>query len=168
MLKRDSGKSVFKGSMQLAQSFCFLFAALSLLSCGRKGDLRPPGATAPKPIPDLRAEVSRDGVTLVWSRPTEDVGGARLESLAEFAVYREARALDPNCVTCSTSYQEVARVAVEDQQMLRKARTFRLIQRGLTAGTVYRYKVFSLTLDGTRSDASNEVEVQWGAGKGSG
>lgn len=154
--------------MGFVRSLCLFFVFLSMLSCGRKGDLRPPGAAAPKPIPDLRAEVSNDGVTLIWSRPTEDVGGARLESLAGFAVYRETRGLDPKCMTCSSDYQEVARVAVEDQQMIRKAKTFRLIQRGLTAGTVYRYKIFSFTLDGARSDASNEVEVQWGAGKASG
>jgi hypothetical protein len=146
--------------------YLLLSAVLGSFSCGRKGELKPPGAVAPKAIRDLRAEASEHAITLIWSRPTEHVDGTRMESLAGFVVYRKSTGLDPQCMTCTSEYREVARVPVEDQGMIRKAKTIRLIQRGLTPEAIYHYKVFSFSGDGSRSDASNEVEVEWRVKKG--
>jgi hypothetical protein len=143
------------------RTLLFVLAVLLSASCGRRGDLRPPGAIAPKAIQDFRGEVSKDAITLSWSRPTERVDGSRLGNLSAFVIYRRGRGLDPACIPCTSEYREVARLNVEDQGMIRRARTYRLVQRGLTPETVYRYKVFSLSVDGTRSEASNEAEVEW-------
>jgi hypothetical protein len=151
-----NGKRLFSVS-----SLC-LFASVSLLclcpaACGKKTPVRPPAFVLPEPTGDLALDVEKGSVVLRWGRPQQYVDGTEMDDLAGFVVLRASQDAQGN----TSAFTKVATVPVEDRDRFRKAKRFNYTDTQLTAGTLYRYRVQSFTLDGYSSEPSNTLELVW-------
>jgi len=129
------------------------------LACGRKAMPRPPEDVVPATITDLAATQTKDGVELVWSRPTTFADGSRLTDLAGFAVDRwtlVGEVAPPN---------RLVEVPVTDRDRFRKINRFSFLDTTTIVGITYSYRVVSYTDDGYFSAPSNAVAVTPEAGR---
>ena len=137
--------------------FCLLTFALCLsafpsLGCGRKAVPRPPEDILPRPLADLAASNLADGVQLSWSRPRLYADGERMTDLGGFVVERATGdALD---------YQKIAVLEVTDRDRFRQIKRFKHLDRDVTPGVAYRYRVVSFTRDRYFSAPSNAVTIE--------
>lgn len=131
--------------------------ALALLgltvACGRKAMPRPPEDVVPATITDLSAKETKDGVELMWSRPTSFADGSRLTDLAGFAVDRWAE------VGLEAPPNRLVELPVTDRDRFRKISRFSYLDTTTIVGVTYRYRVVSYTDDGYFSAPSNAVAV---------
>jgi len=88
-------------------------AALLILtaSCGRKGDIIPPGSVLPGPPDGMAVELADGSVILVWGIPEKNTAGGPIEDLTGFRVMRAL--LAENEEDCPCKYQEVANIDLE-------------------------------------------------------
>ncbi len=135
----------------LALSIVPIFAAALWLGCGVKSQPVPPEYAVPQRIVDLRGGSVPGGIRLAWARPDRYAGGAKMRDLGRFEIFR-AEGHGP--------FQMLAEMPVTDQQRFQQQRRFTYLDSDARLGSKYRYKVFSETLDGYRSQPSNEVEIQ--------
>ena len=140
----------------LSIACCLMFL---LAGCGKKGDPRAPELAVPETIRNLKAEVRDGGIALTWGRPTRYVDGKDLHDLAGFVIFRKEVA--QTCPDCPVPYRQRIAVNVEDQQKFVKKKRYRFVDQELKPQTIYRYRVASQLMDGSRSNPSNEVEVTW-------
>ena len=115
----------------------------------------------PEPTGDLTLEIEKGGVVLSWGRPQSYMDGSELEDLSGFAVLRATQDAQGK----TDPFTKVATISVEDRDRFRKAKRFTYTDTQLTAGTLYRYRVQSLTADGYESDLSNTAELIWKGGQ---
>ena len=134
---------------------------LSLPACGKKTPVRPPELVLPEPTGDLTLEIEKSGVLLRWGRPQRYMDGSELEDLSGFVVFRATQDAQGK----TSSFAKVATIPVEDRDRFRKAKKFTYTDTQLTAGTLYRYRIQSLTADGDESDLSNTAELIWKDGQ---
>lgn len=134
---------------------------LLVSACGRKGDPRAPEQAMPQTIKDLRARAEAGGVVLTWGRPTRYVDGKELKDLAGFVIFRKDIPKITTCPDCPIPYRERISVNVQDQERFMKKKQYRIVDQEVSAGIVYRYRVFSQLADGSLSEPSNEVEIAW-------
>jgi hypothetical protein len=120
-------------------------------ACGRVGPPRPPEYVIPRSAEPVEVESSADGVKVTWRRPREYVDGEPLDDLAEFVVLR---ACQPEA-----SFNEIAQVAVTDQQRFRKAGTFSVLDTGAPLGVPCRYQVIARTFDDYASPPAESADV---------
>src|SRR5438105_3518496 len=78
--------------MSLLSVLCCL--TVSSLACGRKAPPRPPQDVLPKPIADLSASNTAQGIQLSWSRPRLYADGSAMPDLGGFVIER-ATGTDP-------------------------------------------------------------------------
>ncbi len=138
---------------------CLLGAGVVLLllsACGHKTDIRPPALVAPEAIGDLALTLEDQGVTLKWSRPQRYAGGGEMDDLGGFVVLRAQR----NGAQVQP-FTRRALIPVEDRDRFRQEKKFSYTDELLTAGTLYRYRVLAVTLDGYLGSVSNTVELVW-------
>jgi hypothetical protein len=140
---------------------CTLFLVTCLPACGKKTPVRPPEFVLPEPTGDLALEIEKGSVVLRWGRPQKYVDGSEMEDLSGFVVFRATQDAQGKTAT----FTKVATIPVEDRDRFRKTKRFTYTDTQLTAGTLYRYRVQSLTADGYASDLSNTVELVWKGGK---
>jgi hypothetical protein len=128
-----------------------LLLVLTALACGRRGPVRPPEDILPAPISDLQAKQAAGGVELTWGRPTTYVDGSRMLDLGRFDIQRAGNGEDFTSRTI---------VEVSDRDRFRQVKRFRYLDREITPGSTYRYRVVTSTLDGYVSAPSNIVTVE--------
>jgi len=87
------------------------------------------------------------------------VDGKRLTDLAGFVLFRKQ--VPAACPDCRAPYRERVTINVEDQDKFMKQTDYEFRDRELEPNTIYRYRVFSRLLDGSLSQPSNEVIVEW-------
>lgn len=138
-----------------------LLAVILMLcaGCGKKSSPRAPELAIPEPIKDLRGSVGKKGIALRWTRPKQYVDGKSLTDLGGFVLFRKG--IPADCPTCPAPYRERIIINVEDQDKFIKKTKYAFQDRELEANTVYRYRVFSRLFDGSLSQPSNEVIVEW-------
>ena len=129
---------------------------LLLSACGHKTDIRPPSLVAPEAIGDLALTVEDHGITLEWSRPQRYADGGEMDDLGGFVVLRAQR--DEAIVQ---PFTRRALIPVEDRDRFQQEKKFNYTDEPLTAGTLYRYRVLAVTLDGYLGSVSNTVELVW-------
>lgn len=139
--------------LAIAVSLCCLF----LPACGKKTPVRPPEFVIPESTGDLTLDTAKGSVVLRWGRPQEYVDGSEMEDLGSFIVLRATQDAQGQ----TAPFAKVATIPVEDRDRFRKAKRFTYTDTQLTAGTLYRYRVQSVTADGYESDLSNTVELVW-------
>ncbi len=123
-------------------------AVLALAGCGVKGPPLPPREIKPERITSLKALPDKDGIRLTWPRPDNYAGGHPMRDLAGFAVMRAQG---------SASMTRVAELPITDRERFQKMDRFEWVDAATVTGSTYRYQVVSTTIDGYRSDPSNEV-----------
>ena len=129
---------------------------LLLSGCGHKTNIRPPSLVVPETIGDLALSMEEQGVTLKWSRPRRYADGSEMDDLGGFVVLRAQRdgaAVQP--------FTRIALIPVEDRDRFQQEKKFSYTDESLSAGTLYRYRVLAVTLDGYLGSASNTVELVW-------
>lgn len=147
---------------------CFLpqtLAGLALLllflhGCGFKDKPIPPQQVVPKPITDLRYQLSDKGVTLYWSYPVETVTGRDVTEISSFDVYRAVVPADKYCAECPIPWGRPVNIpggAVPDEG--KKTATYETTL--LRPGNMYFFKVRSKAGWWAESDDSNVVSFLW-------
>ena len=132
-------------------------ALLLLVSaCGHKTDIRPPSLVAPEAIGDLALTLGDRGVTLRWGRPQRNADGSQMDDLGGFVVLRAQRD-----GAGRQPFTRLALIPVEDRDRFQQEKRFSYTDEPLTAGTLYRYRVLAVTLDGYLGNVSNTVELVW-------
>ena len=138
---------------------CLLGAGALLMlfsACGHKTDIRPPSLVAPEAISGLALTIGERGVMLRWGRPQRYADGSQMDDLGGFVVLRAQRD--------GAGRQPFARLAlipVEDHDRFQQEKKFSYTDEPLTTGTLYRYRVLAVTLDGYLGNVSNTVELVW-------
>ena len=132
----------------------FALCPLTFLSagCGRTAPPRAPEDVRPRPLADLAASNVVDGVQLSWSRPQLYADGTRMSDLGGFMVER--------ATGDALSYQRIAELTVTDRDRFRQIKRFKHLDRNVTPGVAYRYRVVSFTVDRYFSAPSNAVTIE--------
>jgi hypothetical protein len=134
-----------------ALTLCLL--PLFFPGCGRKtSPPRPPEDVLPRPIANLAATNLADGVQLSWGRPQLYADGERMTDLGGFVVER--------AIGDELQYQKIATLEVTDRDRFRQIKRFKHLDRDVTVGIAYRYRVVSFTLDRYFSPPSNAVTIE--------
>jgi len=139
-------RSPFEGVLAAA------LGALLLTGCGVKSPPIPPERAVPERIVGLDATAEKNGVQLSWERPDQTAGGGKLRDLGSFEVERAEN---------TSEFQQLIEIPVTDQDRFQQQRKFTYLDAGAQVGHHYRYQVISSTLDGYRSDPSNEAEITY-------
>lgn len=133
-------------------AFAFCICALFFPGCGRKAAPRPPEDVLPRPLADLAASNLADGVQLSWGRPQLYADGERMTDLGGFVVER--------ATGDALQYEKIATLEVTDRDRFRQIKRFKHLDRDVTVGIAYRYRVVSFTLDRYFSSPSNAVTIE--------
>jgi hypothetical protein len=131
-------------------------AAAITLAYGRKNRPLPPELVRPEPPEQLAAITTSDGVRLTWLRPLHYSGGHQMNDLGGFRVDRAAGETGP------PDFHEIATVPVNDRDRFRKERHIEWVDKDVTPGTRYVYRVTAYTLDNYRSESAGPVAVRFG------
>ncbi len=113
----------------------------------------------PVAISDLTLVLADRSVRLGWSHPRIALDGRPLTDLSGFVVYRKNT--PANCPDCNPAYGERAVIHVEDEGRFFKRSEYTFTDTELQAGRVYRYRVRVRLSDGSLSQPSNEVSIEW-------
>ncbi len=146
-------------SRRVDVALCLLPFALCLLplfttACGRKAAPRPPEDVVPRSLTDLAASNVPEGVQLSWSRPRLYADGTRMTDLGGFVIERAAGP-EPDA-----AFARIAVLDVTDRDRFRQVKRFRHLDREVTPGVAYRYRVVSFTVDRYFSAPSNAVTLE--------
>jgi len=136
--------------VQRSTKLLVLCAAL-LAACGLKTDPRGPDQVRPKTITTLQAQLAADGVHLDWRRPATYMNGQRMDDLGGFLLFRG--------VPGQEAAEQIADVPVIDRERFRPEKKFEYVDKGVTSGATYYYRVVTYTLDKYYSFPSNQVTV---------
>jgi hypothetical protein len=120
-------------------------------ACGLKTDPRGADQVRPKTISTLAAEPTPAGVKLSWTRTATYADGRRMDDLGGFLVFRGVPGQEA---------EKVGEIEVVDRDRFRTEKTFEFVDRGVTKGQTYYYRVISYTTDNYYSEPSNQVTVQ--------
>ena len=123
---------------------------LPVPACGRKTAVRPPELIAPQTISNLASRNLTDGIELTWARPRRYADGSTMNDLAGFRLERGQG---------DAPFEPLATLEVSDRDRFRQVRHFRYRDLTSRAETSYRYRVFSFTLEGYVSQASNLARI---------
>ncbi len=134
----------------LPLAFCLVIFS----SCGRKSLPRPPEDVLPRPITNLTASSTPQGIQLWWSRPSTYTSGVQMTDLGGFVIERSART-DP-----LAPFERLAVLEVNDRDRFRQVKRFSHVDNDTSVGMPYRYRVVSYTLDRYFSAPSNVVTVE--------
>lgn len=137
-----------------------LVLIVGLYGCGVKTRPLPPQQVMPKPISDLRYELSEKGVTLSWSYPNETVNGSDLEEIASFDLYRAVVPIEKYCKNCPIPFGEPVEVpggVLPDSGK----KTARYESSLLRPGHIFFFKVRSRTGGWSQSRDSNIISFTW-------
>ena len=136
---------------------CLLPVACCLLpflaaGCGHTAPPLAPEDVAPRQLADLAASNAADGIQLSWSRPHLYANGTRMTDLGGFLVERATNG--------ALTYQRIAELTVTDRDRFRQVKRFKHLDRDVTPGVAYRYRVVSFTVDRYFSAPSNAVTIE--------
>ena len=129
-----------------------VLAAITLVACGRKTDIRPPELVAPRPVAEVAVASRPDGVAIRWSRPTQYVDGTSMEDLAGFVIER-SRNNEP--------FEELTRVPVTDQGRFQKVKRFEYLDTQVMPEGTYHYRIVAFTTDRYYSADSGAATITW-------
>ena len=126
-----------------------LCAAL-VSACGLKADPRGADQVRPKTITSLTSQQAKDGVRLAWTRPASYLNGQRMDDLGGFLIFRGLPGQEA---------ETIGDVPVSDRERFRPEQKFEYVDKSVTSGSTYYYRVISYTLDKYPSYPSNQVTI---------
>ena len=131
-------------------------AAALAIACGRKNRPLPPELVRPEPPENVSAISTPDGVRVTWLRPLRYSGGHQMNDLGGFTVERAAGETGP------PDFRTIATVPVDDRDRFRKERHIEWVDKDVTPGTQYLYRVTAYTLDHYRSEPAGPASLRYG------
>ena len=134
-----------------------LLGGALVAGCGKKGPLIPPDALVPAPVSDLAVAQKGERFQVTWSIPSRQQGGAPLDNLQGFMLFRRP-VLPPeqDCEECPSAYATLGRYDLDYLQgALRIGNKLLVEDANLNRGSSYQYKVRSYTRDRAQSRDSN-------------
>ena len=129
-----------------------LLVLLLLVGCGKRGAPVVPVLVEPSSPADLQAQVQRRVVVLTWTRPTTNVDGTALKSLAAFRISRQQQAPQtaaPSIIATVKSDQPVNAVVSGNR--------YAFTDEGVVVGAKYAYQVESVNRRGIVGPQSAEA-----------
>lgn len=143
----------------MVKPLLFLFIAISLPACGKRGALIPPEALAPAPINDLQVAQKGESFFLSWKAPSEDAAGRPLQDLAGFRLFsREVRPAGEDCEECPNAYRLRADLDVEFLTgAFRYDDLYFFIDQDIPPDLTRQYMIISYKRDHMASAPSNKV-----------
>lgn len=148
----------FAPSLFLALAAVFLIVSLN--GCGYKDNPLPPQQVVPRPIGDLRYQLTDKGVSLSWSYPTQTVTGDDISEISSFDIYRAVVPSEDYCEGCPIPFAAPVNIpggSVPDEG--RKTATYDSTL--LRPGNMYSFKVRSNAGWWAQSQDSNIVSFLW-------
>jgi hypothetical protein len=121
-----------------------------IAACGLKADPRGADQVRPKTITTLTGQLAADGVHLAWLRPATYVNSQRMDDIGGFLVFRGLP---------GQQAEQIADIPVADRDRFRPEKKFEYVDKGVTKGGTYYYRVITYTLDKYYSGPSNQVSV---------
>ena len=109
-----------------------------------------PELVRPETIDSLEVAPSERGPNLSWKRPDDYADGSTMPDLGTFTIER-AEGDGP--------FRPIETLPVTDHQRFRKIRRLHYTDATAVAGTRYRYRILSATLDDYVSEPSNVAEI---------
>lgn len=128
--------------------------------CGFKDNPVSPQQVLPRPVTDLRHQLTEKGVTLFWSYPIETVTGDDLTDISEFIMYRAVVPIKDYCDTCPIPFGNPISLpggALPNEG--KKTATYQATL--LRPGNLYFFKVRSKSGWWAESADSNIVKFLW-------
>ena len=130
------------------------------LGCGVKSALTPPDVLVAKAIKDLQGTVKEDTFELTWSVPKENVKGPGPVDLVQFQVLR--REETGGCPECPGEFKKRAELDLKNPKgYVLEKNTATWVDKDLTEGVIYMYKIVGVNHWGYASAPSNEVMIKW-------
>jgi hypothetical protein len=135
-----------------------IFAAISLallIQCGKKGPPVPKGLPVPTTIDDFRGDVKDGLLFLSFTIPTKNRDGTPVTNLGAYAFMK-------NCGPCGGDLTVWKIIGLTDAKgyTIRDGR-FWTYDNDVRAGMTYSYRVYPVTVKGTRLDGSNVLTIVW-------
>ncbi len=149
-----------KSPFALILSLAAAVLVVSLGGCGYKDRPVPPQQVIPRPITDLRYQLTDKGVTLFWSYPVQTITGGDISEISGFDVYRAVIPAEDYCDSCPIPFSRPIKLpggAVPDKG--RKTATYKATL--LRPGNMYFFKVRSTAGWWATSKDSNIVSFLW-------
>ena len=132
--------------------FLVVLALLLLVGCGRRGAPVVPVLVEPSPPTDLEAQVQRRTVVLTWTRPTANVDGTALKSLAAFRISRYQQ------VPQASSSSVIATVkADKPENAVVSGNRYAFTDKSVVVGAKYGYQIESVNRRGIVGPPSEEA-----------
>jgi len=136
-----------------------LLVFLVFAGCGRKSPPVPPGTLKPKAPEDLGYTITKKGVLLTWTVPTENVDGSPIVGLKGFEVFKAEEDLNATCAGCPKAYKSP--VWVPFKRKLTRGLKMVYEDRTLTRGKRYSYRVRTVKGIFSKSASSREISFSW-------
>ena len=124
--------------------------AVLIAACGLKADPRGADQVRPRTITTLTGQLAADGVHLAWQRPATYVNSQRMDDIGGFLVFRGLP---------GQQAEQIAELPVADRDRFRPEKKFEYVDKRVTKGGTYYYRVITYTLDKYYSGPSNQVSV---------
>ncbi len=139
--------------MRTRQIVALAFLTVFLLvGCGRKGAPVVPVLIEPSPPADLQAQVRRQVVVLTWTRPTANVDGTVLKSLAAFRISRQQQ------VPQASAFSVIATVkADKPENAIMSGNRYAFTDTSVAVGAKYGYQIESVNRHGIVGPPSEEA-----------
>ena len=134
-------------------------ALVWLAACGHKSPPTAPELVRPEAPENVAAIVTPDGIRVSWLRPQRYTGGGRMNDLGSFTIERATAAGEGQ----TPVFRKVGTLTLEDQNRFQKERRLEWVDKDVTQGTRYVYRVIAVTLDGYHSAPGGPVAVSYGA-----
>jgi hypothetical protein len=115
-----------------------------------------PELVRPEAPEELSAVATPDGIRLAWVRPLRYTGGGKMNDLGGFVIDRAPGE------GAAPEFHRIGTVTLEDRDRFRKERHMEWIDRDVTPGARYLYRVTAVTIDGYRSGPAGPVAVRYG------
>ncbi len=125
-------------------------ASLAVSACGLKADPRGADQVRPKTISSLTGLLATDGVHLDWQRPATYLNGQRMDDIGGFLVFRGLP---------GQQAEQIADIQVADRERFRPEKRFQYLDKSVSKGGTYYYRVITYTIDQYYSFPSNQVTI---------
>ncbi len=139
--------------MRIRQIAALAFLTVFLLvGCGRKGAPVVPVLIEPSPPADLQAQVQRQVVVLTWTRPTTNVDGTALKSLAAFRISRSQQAPQVSAFSAIATVK-----ADKPENAVVSGNRYAFTDASVVVGAKYGYQIESVSRRGIVGPPSEEA-----------
>jgi hypothetical protein len=134
-----------------------LAALVWLAACGHKARPTAPELVRPEAPGNVAAIVTPDGIRVSWLRPQKYTAGGRMNDLGGFTIERATAVGEGQ----TPVFRKVGTVTLDDQTRFRRERRLEWVDKDVTRGTRYLYRVIAVTLDGYHSAPGGPVAVSY-------